>query len=461
MVFQPQCTAPMGPLTVCTLLCDAIAEIGILHMPWALVCCAWLLMEGIVDLAETSQGHYTQVPTDLDCDFQSEFVEEQAPASNVRAARVGGRGGSNSARSSSVPSQTRTSLPQKVRGPNWTEAEMLVLIGQKRIEWDGRHNCNQNSLAKFVYGTTAWKLVLAGCMGVVGFCARDTDQITNKWDGLIKDYKKLKEYIENTGSGNWWAMSREEKKQLSRTRKMSLEFSESMYNEMEGFVGKRQIFGRAADVVDSDRAAPPVARSLGRSPPTPRACSGNGTGSPISSATAASESPPRRTPGDDTPGSTGRKRKAVGTDNLVDFVKDFNFEHLSQIEAQDRDRQTWRSEVLAFNTAREAKIVQKENDVTNMDNKMFELEVERTRNLGNMTTALMMLASSMDALTRCSNQSCTLELLFPILVFVSFGGSICAHHYARALGNPICRLLPFDLQVKLALHSQGPLAWGA
>ena len=137
---------------------------------------------------------------------------------------------------------------------------MLVLIGQKRIEWDGKHNCNQLSLAKFVYGTTAWKLVLAGCMGVVGFCVRDTDQITNKWDGLIKDYKKLKEYIEGTGSGNWWGMSREEKKQLSRTRKMSLEFSEAMYIKIEAFVGKRQIFGRATEVVDSDRVAPPVAK---------------------------------------------------------------------------------------------------------------------------------------------------------------------------------------------------------
>jgi hypothetical protein len=286
---------------------------------------------------------------------------------------------------------------------------MLVFIGQKRIEWDGRHNCNQPSLAKFVYGTTAWKLVLAGCMGVVGFRARDTNQITNKWDGLIKDYKKLKEYIESTCSGNWWAMSREEKKQLSRTRKMSLEFSESMYNEMKRFVGKRQIFGRAADIVDSDRATPPVARSLGRSPPTPRARSGNGTGSPISSATAASESPPRRTPGDDTPGSTGRKQKAMGTDNLVDFVKDFNFEYLSRMEAQDKDRRTWRTEVLTFDTAREAMIVQKENDVTNMDNKMFELELETTRNLGNMTVALMMLASSMDAFTRCGNQSYSLH----------------------------------------------------
>lgn len=277
---------------------------------------------------------------------------------------------------------------------------MLVLIGQKRIEWDGRHNCNQPSLAKFVYGTTAWKLVLAGCMGVVGFCVRDTDQITNKWDGLIKDYKKLKEYIEGTGSGNWWGMSREEKKLLSRTRKMSLEFSEAMYTEMEAFVGRRQIFGRATEVVDSDRVPPPVTRHFSRSPPTPRSHASTGGGSPIGSATTNSDTPAVAIPGDGTPGSTGRKRKANGTDNLVEYVRDFNCEYLARADAQDKDKRAWRSEVFAFDKAREERIAHKESEVSHMDKKIFELEVERTRNLGNMTSALLMLASSMDALTR-------------------------------------------------------------
>ena len=277
---------------------------------------------------------------------------------------------------------------------------MLVLIGQKRIEWDGRHNCSQPSLAKFVYGTTAWKLVLAGCMSVVGFRARDADQITNKWDGLMKDYKKLKDYIEASGSANWWGMTREEKKELSKTRNMSMEFSEAMYMEMEGFVGRRQIFGRSTDVFDSDRPAPPVARPCRRSPPASRDTSFVGVGSPVGSATAASESPSSTTARNATPGSTGRKRKAVGTDNLVDFVKDFNHEYLARVESQDIDKRAWRTHQLAFDTAREARLIQKETQAATMEQKFYELEVERTKNLGNMTGALLMLASSMDALTR-------------------------------------------------------------
>ena len=372
-------------------------------------------MDDIVDLGEGSQFPSSQVPLGVDCDFATEFANEQAPnfmapgsASGVAHARAG----PHTTRSSSTPSGSQAPPRHKVRGPNWTEAEMLVLIAQKRIEWDGRHNCNQPALAKFVYGATAWKIVLAGCMGVVGFRARDTDQITNKWDGLIKDYKKLKEYIESTGSGNWWAMSREDKKHLSKTRKMSLEFSESMYNEMEGFIGRRQIFGRATDVVDSDRPAPPVSRHLRRSPPTPCAHGDSGLGSPVASATGASESPTRVTPGDGTPGSTGRKRKSAGTENLVDFVKDFNYEYLARVEAQHVDKRAWRNELLAFDTAREARIARKDNEVTSMDNKLYELEVERTKNLGNMTSALLMLASSMDALTRffVLNNSICLQL---------------------------------------------------
>ena len=251
-------------------------------------------MDDVVALGDNSQCPSTQVPIDADYDFQQDFVEEQGRASSAvpsarQPVRTGGR--SSTARSTPNSSQSQAAPLHKVRGPNWTEAEMLVLIGQKRIEWDGRHNCNQPSLAKFVYGTTAWKLVLAGCMAVVGFRARDTDQITNKWDGLIKDYKKLKDYIEGTGSANWWGMNREEKKHLSRTWKMSLEFSEAMYAEMEGFVGRRQIFGRAADVVDTDRQAPPVARRFGRSSPVSREPPPARVGSPAPSNTEASESP--------------------------------------------------------------------------------------------------------------------------------------------------------------------------
>ena len=103
----------------------------------------------------------------------------------------------------------------------------------------------------------------------------------------------------------------------------------------------------------------------------------------------------------------------MGTDNLVDFVKDFNYEYLARADAHYKDRRAWRTEVFAFDKAREERIAHKESEVSHMDKKLFELEVERTRNLGNMTSALLMLASSMDALTRlCILTQCVLKSTF-------------------------------------------------
>ena len=365
-------------------------------------------MDDFVDLEGDSCFPSTQVPVEAEGEVGGAFKDSELPLLNAAAPGRGrGRGRSCATRSQPGPSQSQSSLPQKIRGPNWTESEMLVLIGQKRLEWDGRHNCSQPTLAKFVYGTTAWKVVLAGCLAVVGFRVRDADQLTNKWDGLIKEYKKLKDYVEGTGSGNWWGMNREEKRDLCKTRKLPLEFTERMYVEMESFVGKRHIFGRPADVVDSDRIGSPLAKQFGRTPPSPRPTIHVGASSPATSSTTAPSPSPIGTPGDDIPGSTGRKRKTAGTDNLVDFVKDFNYEYLARVEAQERDRKTWRTEVMALDTAREARIAHKESEASSMDNKLYELEVERTRNLGNMTSALLMLATSMDTLTRSYVQTLT------------------------------------------------------
>jgi len=173
-----------------------------------------------------------------------------------------------------------------------------------------------------------------------------------------------------------------------------------MYIEMESFVGKRHIFRRPADVVDSDRIGSPPAKYFGRTPLSPRPTVHVRASSPATSSTTAPTPSQGGTQGDDIPGSTRRKRKSIGSDNLVDFVKDFNYKYLARVEAHEKDRKTWITKVMMLDTAREARIAHKDYEASSMDNKLYELEVERTRNLGNMTSALLMLASSMDTLTR-------------------------------------------------------------
>ena len=231
---------------------------------------------------------------------------------------------------------------------------------------------------------------------------------------------------------------------------MSLEFSEAIYAEMEAFVGRRQIFRRAADVVDSDRLAPPVARHFGRSTPASREPSFVGVESLSPSTTAASESPQACTPGNETPGSTGRKRKAVGTDNLVDFVKDFNHEYLARVEVQDTEKRAWRNDVLAFDTAREARLTHKETQAADMDHKLYELEVEKTRNLGNMTTALLMLDSSMDTLTRYVIAHTSPYLCAHLKTLAYCHGFLCDEHFECEPSSLKYPPLPFGLPIELS-----------
>lgn len=79
---------------------------------------------------------------------------------------------------------------------------------------------------------------------------------------------------------------------------------------------------------------------------------------------------------------------------------------------------------MALDTTREAKIAQKEAQVESMDQKIYELEVERTKKLGNMTSALLLLASSMDALTRF----CILSSSFELDLFSRFWSSWVSSH---------------------------------
>ena len=90
-------------------------------------------MEDIVHLGDNSQRAAIEVPLDLDCEFPSEFESEQPPPSFAPVPSRGGqrsRGRGSRGRSMSGSSQSEAPLAHKVRGPNWTEAEMLVLIAQ-------------------------------------------------------------------------------------------------------------------------------------------------------------------------------------------------------------------------------------------------------------------------------------------------------------------------------------------
>jgi hypothetical protein len=76
--------------------------------------------------------------------------------------------------------------------------------------------------------------------------------------------------------------------------------------------------------------------------------------------------------------------------------------------------------VLAFDTAREAKSVKNEMRTANMDQIFYELKVKKTKNLGNMISILILLASSYEH---------SYKVLFSTIIFLF----LSSFHDARLL----------------------------
>lgn len=319
-------------------------------------------------------------------------------------------------------------LQPKLRGPNWTEAESLVLIEQKRLENEARqrHLCTE----KFVFGKKAWRKIVLGCNAVPGFRERDADQITNKWDAVTKEFKKLKDYFSSSGGASeWWALSKLEKKDFSKIQKLPLEFTESMYKGLDSWYGQRPSYS-AMHVVDTQRIVPAVPNRFERGATTsapkmqplgagsnadsPSATTPSPSAPGTRSSTTPSQSRDSTTSGDRPVSSSGCKRKQCDTDNPIDFVKDFHDDHMVRVEVQEVEKRPSRFHIPSPDSKREARVVVKETTSTSMEERLYELELRKTRmeerlneleahktvNMRNMTSAMLMMASSIQILTR-------------------------------------------------------------
>ena len=114
--------------------------------------------------------------------------------------------------------------------------------------------------------------------------------------------------------------------------------------------------------------------------------------------------------------------------------------------------------MLAFDTAREVRIAQKKAQTMNTDQIFYELEVERIYFSGNMTSVLLMLASSIDALTRFCVLPSFLEFWLILKVLVFSGIFLHSSYFGYVLDNLRNPPLLSFLVARLFLCSQGPLA---
>jgi hypothetical protein len=118
-----------------------------------------------------------------------------------------------------------------------------------------------------VHGKEAWRVVTERCNAWVGFRERDQNQVCNKWDALGKEFKRIRDYLGSSDAVEWWSLSKVDKKELAKTRKLPLEFTQAMYKALDPWHGQRMIMANCmGSIVETERDASsqPVSNRFGR-----------------------------------------------------------------------------------------------------------------------------------------------------------------------------------------------------
>ncbi|KAJ9152958.1 hypothetical protein P3X46_026460 [Hevea brasiliensis] len=124
---------------------------------------------------------------------------------------------------------TTTSITNReYRKGNWTIQETLTLITAKKLDDERRSKASVPSTSK--PGELRWKWVENYCWA--NGCFRSQNQCNDKWDNLLRDYKKIREYQSRSSDSDsfpsYWTMERQQRKYYNLPSNMSLEVFEAL-----------------------------------------------------------------------------------------------------------------------------------------------------------------------------------------------------------------------------------------
>ncbi|PNT62111.1 hypothetical protein BRADI_5g25700v3 [Brachypodium distachyon] len=165
----------------------------------------------------------------------------------------------------SAPPPSPASTPRDYRKGNWTLHETLVLITAKRLDDDRRAGGGvAGSSSSSPAGPSAlprsaeqrWKWVENYCWSQG--CLRSQNQCNDKWDNLLRDYKKVRDFHNRlasnstapSGSGaapaaaaplptSYWAMERHERKERNLPTNLAAEVYDALCDVLSRRAARR------------------------------------------------------------------------------------------------------------------------------------------------------------------------------------------------------------------------------
>lgn len=158
------------------------------------------------------------------------------------------------------------SLIREYRKGNWTVSETMVLIEAKRMDDERRlKRSNDTSEGRSKPTELRWKWVEDYCWRKE--CLRSQNQCNDKWDNLMRDYKKVRDYerrliAERGGSeggndqGSYWKLEKNERKEKNLPSNMLIQIYEALMEVVERREGQRMVTTAAATGVGGSCSNP-------------------------------------------------------------------------------------------------------------------------------------------------------------------------------------------------------------
>lgn len=204
-------------------------------------------------------------------------------------------GGATSSTTIPITPSSSSSLVREYRKGNWTIQETLILITAKKLDDERRHKTTTQDPTRpggacgRTSGELRWKWVENYCWSQG--CLRSQNQCNDKWDNLLRDYKKVRDYESKSKSSSdgskdfpsYWSIDKHQRKERNLPSNMMLEVYQAISEVLQRKYAQRspqqqQPPPQVVTAVSSSPVAiqpppppPPLPSPIQQPPPSPQA----------------------------------------------------------------------------------------------------------------------------------------------------------------------------------------------
>ncbi|KAF9587604.1 hypothetical protein IFM89_004436, partial [Coptis chinensis] len=145
------------------------------------------------------------------------------------------------------------SILREYRKGNWTVHETMILITAKKMDEERRmKRTTEDSEGRSRPAELRWKWIEDYCWS--NGCLRSQNQCNDKWDNLMRDYKKVRDYeskiaeIGNGDVGSYWKLEKHERKDRNLPTNMLSQIYEALVDVVEKR-GVQKLCGGSASIM--------------------------------------------------------------------------------------------------------------------------------------------------------------------------------------------------------------------